>query len=183
MSENNKKITRHIKEDSPKLGEQLKTSWWLAVLLAVPLSIMANLLTPPIHNWLSDRSTEQAIERLTDLEKEYSEVSKYASNKPAFNSYLLSVVIKSALYLAFIMIINRLLSYAASFIDAPESALNKNKTFLTLHTLYALISIVGLLLIFNLCNSAQKMYDNVEQYGNYSMSVKSEISRLRKIDK
>jgi len=42
----------------------------LALILAFPLSLLANLLTPRIRNWWAERSINSLTHRIADLEKE-----------------------------------------------------------------------------------------------------------------
>jgi predicted PurR-regulated permease PerM len=53
--------------------------WWgfvfglTALILAVPLAITANLLTPPLRNWWAERSVESTRSRLIKLETQLTE--------------------------------------------------------------------------------------------------------------
>jgi hypothetical protein len=57
--------------------------WWASVLtviglvLLLPASIAANLLTPKIKNWWSERSIASLRERVEKLEKEFAEIEAF----------------------------------------------------------------------------------------------------------
>jgi hypothetical protein len=50
----------------------------VAILLAIPLSVLANLLTPRIQNWWSQRSAKSLRSRIHKLQQELAEYQPYA---------------------------------------------------------------------------------------------------------
>jgi hypothetical protein len=87
----------------------MKVDLWVTIILAIPLAIVANLLTPRFRLWLDKRSestkkvrTERQIrsreERARRLKKQFEEVTSYHSDSAAFHSYLLMQLVRIALY-------------------------------------------------------------------------------------
>src|ERR1035441_9883765 len=59
-----------------------KATWGIvlaiaAIVLAFPLSLLANLLTPDIRNWWAGRSIAAMRRRLSDLESERAKMETY----------------------------------------------------------------------------------------------------------
>jgi len=56
-------------------------SWVLTLLLAIPLSILANLLTDPFKQWMASRSFEQSRKRVKQLESELDYATKLVQDR------------------------------------------------------------------------------------------------------
>lgn len=55
-------------------------NWLVSLLVAIPLSIIANLLTPRFQNWLGRRSKKNALTRITQIETEVAEIAALAAD-------------------------------------------------------------------------------------------------------
>ena len=174
-----------LHQREPKtLGGQLKASWWMGLVLAIPLSIVANLLTPPIQEWLTTKSNTASVRRLHEVERETSRIAAFHKDKLSLTNYLLLAITKSGLYLALVMILNHFLgllmmyiysskTYKTGDIKVMEVSLNVART------LHGLIAIFGLILILNLCKEAVSTYTKVHNFEQYQLEVQEEIQRLR----
>jgi len=56
-------------------------NWVISLLAAIPLSIAANLLTPKVANWWSQRSDSKKAKRREKLKAELERIRNIASNK------------------------------------------------------------------------------------------------------
>jgi hypothetical protein len=167
------------------LVNQLKASWWLALLLAVPLSVAANLITPYIQDWLSLRNEGLALDRITELKTEYLKVERYASNPELLNTYLISLVLESALYLSFVMIINHITGFLVGigqpliYAHLKSGVTSKWRLILyALRPLHTSVAIIGLLLILNLCKEGLSTYSKVQQFETYKAKIESETGSV-----
>ncbi|MFM2584786.1 hypothetical protein [Vibrio campbellii] len=69
-------------------------NWAISLLAAIPLSVLANLLTPNIQNWLGRRSEKRSKKRLKQLEEQRETFIKYNENRTLFLIESTSVVLK-----------------------------------------------------------------------------------------
>ena len=166
---------------------QLRASWWLAILLAIPLSIIANLVTPHIQEWLNYRTEAQAIERVAILNEEYLLTEKFSNDEVLLTNYLISVVIKAALYLSFTLMINYILGFIINYLDriTIASTIHSHERWRYWNIivflgrgLHTLIAIIGMLLILNLCLDGLEMYTNVEQFELFKERNRLEVDSL-----
>ena len=51
-----------------------EVNWALSLIAAIPLAVIANLLTPKVANWLGSKSVEKAKRRIADLQEELKKV-------------------------------------------------------------------------------------------------------------
>jgi len=55
-------------------------NWILSLIVAIPLSITANILTPRFQNWFAKRSTEKTTKRLSEIKEQLSEVERFQND-------------------------------------------------------------------------------------------------------
>jgi hypothetical protein len=98
--------------------------FWLGLLLAVPLSIVANLTTPFVLQWLAKRGEASAERRRFALSEELSSLEKLASTPGRLQIFLLeSILLITLVTCAFVVlgavlftvgsVIPRIVSYMA----------------------------------------------------------------------
>jgi hypothetical protein len=72
--------------------------FWLGLAFAIPLSIVANLFTPKIQDWLSKRSKAATERREAVRAKEQDRIDFYAKNPVQLNSFLLTILIVATMF-------------------------------------------------------------------------------------
>ena len=73
-----------------------QVNWIISLLMAIILSIIANLVTPNIRNWLAKWSESRSSARIEELRSDLEEISKYVDS-PSKLSLLISYSILEAL--------------------------------------------------------------------------------------
>jgi len=74
------------------------TGWWgiflsaVAILLAIPLSVVGNLLTPRLRNWWAQRSVNSLRNRIINLEKRLAFVSVSYKEIGEFEDFVLELL-------------------------------------------------------------------------------------------
>ena len=63
----------------------MDTGFWIGILLAVPLAIVANLLTPKVQSWLAARGATKIAKRHDKLRAEYKKVCELKDDKASLN--------------------------------------------------------------------------------------------------
>jgi len=87
----------------------MKVDLWITILLAIPLAIIANLLTPKIKNWLDGRSettkklrTEKQLRsrqiEANRIRNQLEEVTSFRSDTQSFHSFVLIQLVRIAFY-------------------------------------------------------------------------------------
>ena len=74
-------------EELNKLMNEI--NWLISLLVAIPLSIAGNLLTPLFQNWKSRKSQSAARQRLKVVEKELEQATRLYADPGQLNTYLL----------------------------------------------------------------------------------------------
>lgn len=72
----------------------------LSVLLAIPMGVIANLITPHIKNWWAKSSAFRAEKRLGKIESEHSKILFYNENKQDLIIYISKTILQSLTRLA-----------------------------------------------------------------------------------
>jgi len=67
--------------------------FWLGLAFAIPLSIIANLFTPKIQDWLSRRSNVAAEKRQIVRAKEQTRIDEYVKDPAKLNGFLLLTLV------------------------------------------------------------------------------------------
>ena len=132
--------------------------FWLGLVAAVPLSIVANLITPYIQRWLESKSEQAASKKTLRTRAEYEQISVYRNNPTEFTQYLIFVAVQIAALSAAIGVIFGLLD----FIGFTFSMLGQRGTeffqrewiYAILSAVFPLFSIFGSLLIFQIARTA-----------------------------
>ena len=57
-----------------------QVNWIISFLMAIILSIIANLVTPNIRNWLAKWSESRSSARIEELRLDLEEISKYVDS-------------------------------------------------------------------------------------------------------
>ena len=75
-------------------------NWLISLLVAIPLSIAGNLLTPIFLNWRARRSKRAATKRLREVSRDYLQIQRFANDPMRLNTYLLLALLISLLLFA-----------------------------------------------------------------------------------
>jgi uncharacterized protein YybS (DUF2232 family) len=151
--------TREAPEE--KFFDRLRASWWLALILAIPISIVANLLTPNVEHWLSQRSESAARQALKEAETERKRIEILRSDKSQLTALLTATVVKVAVYTAILGIFNFPVSLFVQ--QMMMRRFSRGVGLLSLQVLQMLFNIVVFLLIINTCRAALSTYEQVNQ--------------------
>jgi hypothetical protein len=73
----------------PSPWDGFNTPWWTAILIAVPISVVANIITPNVQRWLATLSRSAARRRLKKLEGQILYIQKIKDDFPSFLSEMM----------------------------------------------------------------------------------------------
>jgi uncharacterized FlgJ-related protein len=133
----------------------------IGIFLAVPLSVIANLLTPRIEKFLSNHSNKYKRKQTIKVRKEYQQIKIFKENRDVFLEYLIIFVVK-ILVLGFFAISIYFL------FNNPSSPLSFPRAFVALFNSFTLIM---LLIAVNLGLKVLDIYENVKNFDSYQESL------------
>ncbi len=93
---------------------KLDLGFWIGLALAIPLSVLANLLTPAAQRWFDRRNQARLARHAGDLREEYELIRSFVRDRSRLNSFLLAAVIRSTLIGSLVGIITGMVFAAAS---------------------------------------------------------------------
>jgi hypothetical protein len=138
---------------------------WLSLLLAIPLSILANIVTPFVQRWLDKFNEKRVLERTKGLQKEYEQVKHFAEDRSEFKEYLLWVVIRTTLVGSLVGIFSQALNAVGNILYVGG----------ILYAISQVIGIIGSIMVINLCSDALKIYSKVQRFDEYQKFVVKEF--------
>ncbi len=123
----------------------LNSGFWLGLAAAIPLSIVANLLTPKIQQWLSERSEKKSAKRVAELRVEYERIENLTKNPIVLHTYLLQQILFIVFFTSFAIAISGIFFFIGSALaDGLFASIgngNRNRrgcrNFKNLHQLYS----------------------------------------------
>ncbi len=150
-------------------------NWLVSLLVAIPLSIAGNLLTPLFQNWKASKSKTWAAARLCVVEREFKQASRLAADNGKLNTFLLVSLISIIVLFALPSVFG---GFASALFAFPEAM---GDTFLL--RLVGGTSGMGSAL-FNLmaiirATQALTVYRRVRNYAEYENETNALLERLR----
>src|SRR4051812_20601475 len=126
-------------------------SFWVGIALAIPLAIVANLLTPKAQAYLDRRNTTKAALRRAAAERDEQEVRNLARNPEALKEEMLAALLR----LAYIAALFGLLASVPSLAGvAMQSAPINYRVVNVLFIIGAAFGLIGTLTSLNIARRA-----------------------------
>lgn len=95
------------------------SAFWIGLALAIPLSILGNLLTPKIQSWLATRSEAAAKRRIATAEREKARIAGYIEKPQRLYIYLLGAIVSATLLGSIVGVFSGLFFLAGSLAEHP----------------------------------------------------------------
>jgi hypothetical protein len=122
-----------------------------SVLIAIPISIVANLLTDPVQRKLDKRLKQQSARREANQAKFRIVVEELAADKAAFSNYLMVQVLRTTFFTALLGLFSGLAFAAGQLIVVTEVDEQAGNAFFVLGQALALM---GSLLVLTVVRAA-----------------------------
>ena len=126
--------------------------FWLGLAFAVPLSIVANLFTPKIQEWLSRRSAAAAARQAAVNSREQARVAAYVQDPKRLIVFQLTAVLLATMVGACIGAFTALLYFTSAIADARFGPL-----------LAPSLPVIGSLMVAGICYEAVKISIKVRE--------------------
>jgi MFS family permease len=157
----------------------------LGLLLSLPASILANIYTPKIQNWLAERSIMRSAKRIDALREEIALVSSYREAPMKFHEFLLGTVLRAI----YITSVGGIVA-AGFFIAGQASTAIVYPRFYIPYTLLRfsvsdlltmmgqLVGLLTALFLVRICSSSLQVLNRVRNFTRYRGSVEGVLNRL-----
>jgi len=140
----------------------MRVDLWISILLAVPLAVLANLLTPRIRDWLDRRAqrtaaqrrrrtVEQARSEIARLHTELERLSTFTSDPHQYHCFLLEILIRATLYGAMAGLYAGLLFATASWLGIGDFWNLAGNLQGYIYTAGQIVSLIGFTMVFRTC--------------------------------
>lgn len=140
--------------------ENLNSTFWLGLAAAIPFSIVANLITPKIQQWLSKGNETKFAKRVAERKAEYEHIVKLTKNPVALHTHLLQQILSIAFFTSFIIAISSVIS------------------IIGLDPIGKLFEIGGAISIAKICINSIRDANRVREFDRYKAQIESEIGKI-----
>ena len=151
-----------------------EVNWLVSLLVAIPLSIAGNLLTPRFQNWRSRKSRTSALRRLATVEKELKQAERLASNPSYLNSYLLVSLLAVLVLFSISNVIN---GFFTVLFTAPAPT---GRLAILVGAISGMANALFNLMAVIRASQAMTVYQRVQDYKNYSSETAQTIEALKR---
>ena len=132
----------------------VNTAFWIGLAMAIPLSIIGNILTPKFQAWLATRSESSARKRVALNQREQERIAGYLEKPQRLYVHLLGAIVSATFLGSAIGVFSGVFFLAGSFID--------NRMMYAAGQLFA---IFGGLLVAKICYDAINTIGKVRARG------------------
>ena len=153
-----------------------QVNWIISLLMAILLSIIANLVTPSIRNWYAKFSKKRSSARVEVLKSELEEMSKYA-NSPSELSLLVSYSILQVL--VFFSISSAIATLATIMPFMSENISYSTQCIIEIFSpLYYLLSSLFYLLGVFMAQKTLRIISRIRNFDEYKSNIEKSIISL-----
>ena len=145
--------------------------FWIGSLLAIPLGIIASLLTPWIVKTINNRTYRNRQKNLENARKEYEQICEFYKNKQDLSIYYLNVVVKTTLLSAFMALASGLLLAGGQIVMMAFDIDRKYSGIL--FGLAQLVNLFGSIAIVSICKPALNIWNKIRNFKEYEEELKS----------
>lgn len=149
-------------------------NWLISLLVAIPLSIAGNMLTPLFQNWRASKSKNSAQKRLKVVEQELDQASKFSTDAGQLNTYLLVSLLGVILLFALPNVFGGVLSMLYAIPAIIDSAFGRFFTAFS-GMLGALLNLMAVMR----AEQALTIYHRVREFEKYKKETESLIEQLK----
>ena len=150
-------------------------NWLVSLLVAIPLSVAGNLLTPYVQNWWAGKSNKTARARLLVVEREFTQASRFAKDRSTLNSYLLISVITIVVLFA---LTNVLMGLVSTLMLTPIPVEMVEYVRLAIPITSLLTALLNIMAVVR-ATQAATVYRRVENFAQYESETNALLAKLR----
>jgi hypothetical protein len=149
-------------------------NWLITLLAAIPLSVVANLFTPRIQNWLAHKSRGAAGKRLIVVEREFEQARQFASDKVQLNTYLLVSVLGVIILFSLPNVVNGIVTPIWTFSSLLDTSVSRALTIFS-----GMFSALLNLMAITRAIDAITVFQRVRDFQSYTAKAMPILEQLR----
>ena len=158
------------------MPERFNVNLWLSLALAIPLSIIGNLITKPIQNRIASVGQARQKVKKEKLLTEFKIIQDYHKNQGDLRNYLLFTAIKVFFIWAVMDVIAQTSFSVPNFLEFSGADYETNQAFYNVPNILGhLTFVLGSLVILNICKGAIETYNRVRNFKKYEDDLQSII--------
>jgi len=143
----------------------MDTGFWLGIIFAVPLAIVANLLTPRIQGWLASRGETKLAQRHSKLRSEYERVRELKKDHLALNSFLITAVLEATF-------VSSCVGIVVGMIFGVKFLVGLGAVFVAAGQFFAAS---GAVVVAQICIEAIRISNRTRKFQEYKQRVEQEL--------
>ena len=150
--------------------DQFNVSFWLGLSAAVPLSILGNLLTPRVQQWIARRSTVKAERQIALLQDQLAELERLMSEPGRLHTFLLESILSITLFTSMFGVLSGLFFALSSLLPGA------GRMFLPMGQLLA---VLGGTIVAKECFSTLRKSVEARSIEKFKLKVNAQIAELQ----
>ena len=150
------------------------SEFWIGVLLSIPIGIATSLITPWIQRKIDEQDKRRSLAATGRVVQEYERIRAFRADPHEFTQYLVQVVIRTTFTGAFVAVFAGLMVALGQATIPLRSAFNVDYVDFVRTAIFILaqfVSLLGSLLIINICRPALRAWTKLKNFDEYSASV------------
>jgi hypothetical protein len=149
------------------------SEFWIGILLSIPIGIATSLITPWIQRKIDEQDKRRSLAATGRLVQEYERIRAFRSDPHEFTQYLVQVVIRTTFTGALVAVFAGLMvALGQATIPLRRSiAFDVDFVRTAIFILAQFVSLLGSLLIINICRPALRAWTKLKNFDEYSASV------------
>ena len=155
-------------------------SFWVGLMIAIPLAIFANLVTPIVKRKIDGAGEKKLKAKRKTLEEEYNQIQNYLKKPSLLTSYLISIVIKTTFVGAFVGIIAGVMQLFRQWLDGSDAFSFMWDVHDVFNFILIIISVSVSVVIFQLCGDGIRAYNRVNRFEEYKVRYQKQIEEIDK---
>ena len=146
----------------------MDANFWLGLAAGIPLSILANLITPKTQQWLAKRSSAKAAKQVIQLKEELAELERLVSEPGRLQTYLLEGVLLITLLTSMFAVITGLAFAIGSFFGSPSHVMAFGQ----------LLAVGSAIVVSKECIDVLRKSNRARNLSDYKARVIAQLSEL-----
>ena len=161
------------------------TTLIIGSLLSIPLSILANIMTPTFQKWFNKRTRTARTKSLADLKKEYEQTKTFKEQPAVFQFATNEYLIKGMIVLCLLALGTSYfaLFYAVDSLSNVFSFLQTDIIKLLLALISAVVWLLMLVFMASMINGLLDLwvkYSRIKQFEKYEKEILAKIQEIEK---
>jgi hypothetical protein len=150
--------------------------FWLGICASFPLSIVVNLITPPLQRWFDSKSKERSFHQLRRAREQLEQLTRFHDNPDLFTQFLVYTALKTT-YVGALMTVLAALLFAVAlagggFLGATAGALRVEGY---LGSIAYVILLLASAMIMNILRPALSTWNKLRNFDEFKSRIERQL--------